>query len=99
MTFQVRYTKQARADMRRLFAYLAERDPPLARKARETIGKGMDLLKEFPFTCRKASQNTPFLRELVIRFGSSGYIALFEIDDANTVTVLAVRHQREDDYS
>lgn len=99
MTFQVRYTKHARADMRRLFAYLAQRDPALARKARETIGKGMDLLKEFPFTCRKASQDTPFLRELVIRFGSNGYIALFEIDDANTVTVLAVRHQRGDDYS
>jgi hypothetical protein len=25
-------------------------------------------------------------------------VALFEIDDQQTVTVLAVRHQREDDY-
>lgn len=98
MTFQVRYTKHARADLRRLFAYLAERDPALAKKARETIGKGMELLKDFPFTCRKASPDTPFLRELVIRFGSSGYVALFEIEDGGTVTVLAVRHQREDDY-
>ena len=24
--------------------------------------------------------------------------ALFEIDDSKTVTILAVRHQREDDY-
>lgn len=29
---------------------------------------------------------------------SAGYVALFEIDEANTVTVLAIRHQREDDY-
>ena len=43
------------------------------------------------------SDNT-FLRELIIVFGASGYVALFEIDDAKTVTVLAVRHQREDDY-
>jgi plasmid stabilization system protein ParE len=98
MTFQVRYTKQARADLHRLFAYLAERDPALARKARDTIAKGMNLLKDFPFTCRKASPDTPFLREIVIHFGSSGYVALFEIENSSTVTVLAVRHQREDDY-
>ncbi|MDC9726393.1 MAG: type II toxin-antitoxin system RelE/ParE family toxin, partial [Candidatus Thioglobus sp.] len=26
------------------------------------------------------------------------YVALFEIENNNTVTILAVRHQREDDY-
>lgn len=35
---------------------------------------------------------------VVAKFGASGYVALFEIEDAKTVTVLAVRHQREDDY-
>ncbi|MGK2910969.1 MAG: type II toxin-antitoxin system RelE/ParE family toxin, partial [Sphingobium sp.] len=39
-----------------------------------------------------------FLRELVIDFGASGYVLLFEIENSQTVTVLAVRHQREDDY-
>ncbi len=29
---------------------------------------------------------------------SAGYMALFEIDGQSQVTVLAVRHQREDDY-
>jgi ParE toxin of type II toxin-antitoxin system, parDE len=29
---------------------------------------------------------------------ADGYVALFEIEDASTVTVLAVRHQLEDDY-
>ncbi|MDB5936201.1 MAG: Plasmid stabilization system [Massilia sp.] len=56
------------------------------------------MLKDFPFTCRKASPESPFLRELVIPFGSTGYVVLFEIEDATTVTILAVRHQREDDY-
>ena len=41
---------------------------------------------------------SPFLRDLVIPFGHSGYVALFEIEDAATVTILAVRHQLEDDY-
>ncbi|MEO8385704.1 MAG: type II toxin-antitoxin system RelE/ParE family toxin, partial [Betaproteobacteria bacterium] len=35
---------------------------------------------------------------LLIPFGGAGYVALFEITDGTTVTILAVRHQREDDY-
>jgi len=58
----------------------------------------MDLLQDFPFTCRKASPENPFLRELVLSFGAGGYVALFEIEDERTVTLLAVRHQREEDY-
>jgi hypothetical protein len=34
----------------------------------------------------------------VISFGSTGCVALFEIEDQSTVTLLAIRHQREDDY-
>jgi hypothetical protein len=41
---------------------------------------------------------SPFLREPVIPFGSSGYVALFEIDDASTATALAARHQLEDEH-
>ena len=40
----------------------------------------------------------PFLRELVIPFGAAGYVALFEIESNGIVSILAVRHQREDDY-
>lgn len=98
MSYRVRYTKAAREDLRRLYSYLLERDVPAARRARGTIAKGMELLQDFPFTCRKAAPDTPFLRELLIPFGAAGYVALFEIEDAHTVTILAVRHQREDDY-
>jgi len=34
----------------------------------------------------------------VIPFGFSGYVALFEVENSSTVTILAVWHQREDDY-
>lgn len=40
----------------------------------------------------------PFLRELIIPLGAAGYVALFEIENEQIVTVLAIRHQREDDY-
>lgn len=56
------------------------------------------MLRFSPFSCRKATRNNPFLRELVIPFGRAGYVALFEIEPGNAVSVVAVRHQREEDY-
>ena len=98
MSYSVRYTKVAREDLRRLYGFLLERDLQAARRAREAIGKSVEFLRDFPFTCRKAVPDSPFLRELVIPFGAGGYVALFEIEDSETVTILVVRHQREDDY-
>jgi len=49
-------------------------------------------LSRWPFVCRNAGTSA-LLREQLIPFGSAGYVALFEIEDAVTVTILAVRHQ------
>ena len=98
MSYRVRYTRAAREDLRRLYAFLLEQDIQAARRARDAIGKNIEYLREFPFTCRKAEHDNPFLREIVVPFGAFGYVALFEIEDSVTVTILAIRHQREDDY-
>lgn len=98
MNYKVRYTLEAKEDLKRLFAFMAEQDPQTAKHARKTIAASVQLLQKFPFTCRKAVPENTLLRELVISFGSAGYVALFEIDDNETVTIIAVRHQREDDY-
>lgn len=98
MSFTVRFTETAREDIKRLYAFMLAQDIQAAEKAIQTIEKAIELLQTFPYTCRKAQPNNPFLRELVINFGASGYVALFEIEDENVVTILAVRHQREDDY-
>lgn len=98
MSYRVRYTRAARDDLLRLFAFLAERDPAAARYALETIRKSIALLQDFPFTCRKADPDNPFLREMVISFGARGYVAIFEIEGDGIVTILAMRHQREEDY-
>ncbi|NTV08754.1 MAG: type II toxin-antitoxin system RelE/ParE family toxin, partial [Chlorobium limicola] len=58
----------------------------------------MAFLREFPFSSRKAAPQNPFLRELLIPFGNSGYVVLFEIENSHTATIPAVRHLREDDY-
>ena len=98
--FRVRFTAEAEADLLRLFDFLLEQDAIAAEQAREAIAKAIELLEVFPFSCRKAlgGDGSPFLRELIIPFGASGYAALFEIENSDTVTVLAVRHQREEDY-
>jgi len=96
--YQVRYTKAAKEDLFRLYEFLLENDLVAARRALEAIKKSINLLQDFPFTCRKASAENPFLREMVISFAAGGYVALFEIEADNTVTILAVRHQREEDF-
>lgn len=98
MKYRVVLTRNARSDLKRLYEFLEQRDPIAAARARDAIRKAFGLLTDFPFSCRKASSETPFLRELIISFGSAGYVALFEVTDHKTVTVLAVRHQRERDY-
>jgi plasmid stabilization system protein ParE len=98
VSYAVRFTPGAARGLQRLFDFLAQRDAKAARRARSAIAKGIEFLRDFPFSCRKASPEHPLLRELIISLGANGYVALFEIEDKQTVTVLAVRHQREEDF-
>ena len=105
MTFRVRLTREAQDDLERLFENVLERelarpggDLEPAERALAAIRAGVETLKTSPFTCRKAGQS-PFLRELLIPFGHSGYVALFEIVDPTDVVVSGVRHQLEGDYN
>jgi plasmid stabilization system protein ParE len=101
VTYRVRFTEEAEADLLRLYDFILTRDDGdwmVADRALEAIKSGICILELTPFSCRKAGHDSPFIRELVIPFGANGYVALFEIDNADTVTVLALRHQRESDY-
>lgn len=104
MSYRVRFSPEAEEDLLRLFDHVLARelaseagDPDLPQRAIETIEHACQLLAISPFSCRKAG-DSPWLRELVIPFGGSGFVALFEILPAHTVLVGAVRHQRESDY-
>ena len=102
-SFEVRYSDSARDDLLRLFDFLLElartaEDLDAAQAAIDAIQDAVGLnLSRSPFVYRKAA-DSPFLRELMISFGGTGYVALYEIEDASHVTILAVRHQLEDDY-
>jgi plasmid stabilization system protein ParE len=104
VNYRVVLTAEAEEDLLRLFDFLIERelsrdsgDLDLPRRAIEAIKAAVKLLERFPFSCRKVGQS-PFLRELIIPFGHTGYVALFEIINNKTVAIGAIRHQREDDY-
>ena len=101
MNHQVRFTQDAEDDLHQLYDFILDRDPPdwsLAERALDAIRAGVAALAFSPYACRKAARGMPFLRELLIPFGATGYVVLFEIEPHKVVTVLAVRHQREDDY-
>ena len=101
MTYRVRFTEEAQNDLVRLYEFVLARDEAdwaLAEQALEAIRNAIRSLELTPFSFRKAKPNSPFLREMVVPFGACGYVALYEIDHEKTVTILAVRHQREDDY-
>jgi plasmid stabilization system protein ParE len=103
MSFIVQLSPTAEADLERLFDFLLDRaqtaeDLDRAQSAIDVIrATSLQQLAVTPFSFRKAAQN-PTQRELIIPFGGTGYVALYEIVSTSKVVVLAVRHQREEDY-
>ena len=101
MTCRVRFTEEAENDLVRLYEFVLSRnetDWGLAERALDAIRNAIRSLELTPFSFRIATSGNPFLREMIIPFGASGYVAMYEIDNEETVTILAIRHQREDDY-
>lgn len=103
MTFEVRFSAAANDDLERLFDFLLERaetaeDLDLAQAAIGAIrSSALNQLADTPYSFRKA-EKSPTRRELIIPFGSTGYVALYEIASPSSVLVLTVRHQLEEDY-
>lgn len=76
-------------------SFLQEKNPRASRRAAQTIEKHLALLMTTPEMGRSVD-DLPGLRELVIPFGGSGYIALYRHDiESDTVYILAFRHQKE----
>ena len=103
MIFVVELSPAAETDLERLFDFLLDRsetteDLDRAQAAIDAIrATAQHRLAITPFSFRKAAQN-PAQRELIIPFGGTGYVALYEIVSTSKVVVLALRHQREEDY-
>lgn len=81
----------------RAYRFLAEKDRDAAQSLAGTIRKHAAILKKSPNAGRPAEDLDPEHRELLIPFGVSGYVLVYEIH-AEIILVLAVRHQKEAGY-
>ena len=98
-------TPQAEDDLERLFEFLVVRSETLEEldHAQHVLHQLRTSIKnrlaENPWAYRKAGDaRRTTRRELIVGLGSTGYVALYEILPGREVRVLAIRHQREEDY-
>ena len=91
-------TEAAGAGLERCRRFLEGRSPAAAKRAADEIRRHLRLLESNGAVGRPVA-DAPELRELIIGFGDSGYVALYHFDPAaDEVIVLAFRHQREAGY-
>ena len=91
-------TERAFLGLRRCRRFLATKNPRAAIRAGRAIERQFQLLETAPDIGRPID-DAPELRELIVGFGDSGYVALYRHDAADDIVfVLAVRHQREAGY-
>lgn len=93
---KIAYSQNALANLARAFELLLEHDQETAIASAAAIREAVELLANHPMIGRRVAGE---LRELVISYGKTGYVALYRFIPAHDlVRVLAVRHQRELDY-
>ena len=93
---QVVYSEEAFADFERIIEFLLSQGHDDAARALTQIRSAIALLETHPMIGRRI---TGELRELVISYGSSGYLAMYRLDAVpDVVRVLRIRHQREAGY-
>jgi plasmid stabilization system protein ParE len=103
MTFKVEFTPEAEADLDRLFDFLLDRAETVdaamrAYQAIEALRTAANShLSITPYSYRKVGVRAT-LRELIVPFGSTGYILRFDIRTPELVLVIGARHQREEDF-
>ena len=84
--------------MERCRQFLIGKNPEAARRAGQAISRHLTMLEITPAMGRPIDDQ-PELREMLITFGDSGYVALYRYEPASdSVYVLAFRHQKEAGY-
>ncbi|MCP3883593.1 MAG: type II toxin-antitoxin system RelE/ParE family toxin [Sulfitobacter sp.] len=91
-------TEDAVQGLERCRRFLVEKNPRASKRASQAIGHQLALLETEPEMGRPF-EDLPELRELIVPFGDSGYVALYRFDaKVDSVYVLAFRHQKEAGY-
>ena len=86
----------AAQDLEELVDFLRTHQADYAVETIDLILNALNILEQHPRIGRLVQNQ---LRELIISRGKTGYVALYEYDEAaDVVLVLAIRHQREAGY-
>jgi plasmid stabilization system protein ParE len=90
---QVVYSARSLNHIERAFRFLRDSNPAASMDAVAAIQSAADNLQAHPLIGRRIEGE---LRELVISYGHTGYIALYRfVVSRDEVRILAIRHQRE----
>jgi plasmid stabilization system protein ParE len=90
---KVVYSARSLVHIERAFQLLRDKNPAAALDAVIAIQSAVDNLAAHPLIGRRIEGE---VRELVISYGQTGYIALYRfVVPQNEVRILAIRHQRE----
>lgn len=98
----IKISEQAKDDLGRFADFLAKVEAPhKVSEAMLTIHSAFKTLSSNPFIGREYPiDGYNCFRELVIKHGKSGYVALYFFDkEADLVTIHAIRHQKEVGYT
>lgn len=91
-------TRGAADGLERCRLFLSDKSPLAAKRAGKVIATQFTLLETTPDIGRPLDE-LPDIRELIIAFGESGYVALYRhIPENDMVYILAFRHQKEAGY-
>ena len=89
-------SEDAAQDLEELVDFFRIHQAEYAVETIDLILNALNILEQHPHIGRLVQNQ---LRELIISRGKTGYVALYEYDEAaDVVLVLAIRHQREAGY-
>jgi len=91
------WSRQALLDVQRLYRFLAVKNIAATTRAIKSVRQGVKVLGYQPGIGRTVEDIPEEFREWLIDFGNSGYVARYRFD-GETITILAVRHQKEAGY-
>ena len=90
------YTQTALTDLIRLRDFLKSKSPEASKRAVLAIQGAIEKAAVFPDRFRPVP-DLPHYREIIIDFGSSGYIARFRHEEGGDIYIVRIKHQLETD--
>lgn len=93
------FSRPALAKLKYIKNFYSARDPKIGNRAVDVIEASFLSLLHSPEIGRPF-EGSFLRRELIIPFGKSGFISLYEIDqEADRIVIVALRHQREEGFN